>query len=486
MAERIAVRGLPLLIACSRLFAFPAEGRPVPTEPDSGISDSLPAPRAGAHPGIHRAPYPGASLLVTLPILDLPYGFDGGPGSPSMRQTLYWNAGATQWADQTVGWIWEGLEPGFLRAFGTYASLGLLDYLSVYVPPGGGWMHEEWHRAVLSRYGISSYDGIYHWDIGADAVAVDHVKDRDLEALKARHPADFTRLMEAGIEGEIESVRLMRRNNFFLGRASDYDALAWWASSLNVSAYLYICSVKDFDPELESADGRETAESGRDFTGLDFRAWVYDMRRPDQPYAEGPRGRVHPSGSGFDRYLKYSDLTPGERSYLRLQAGLSLLNLVSPQMIGRDWLPGTNPWDGGGLLWNFGLVHLLTPFGYGLGGDVMVQRGKWSWVMGARGYVNGEMALPGLEAELFRFPMAAGGKRLFLTLGASAWLQPREQLYRTTSFRPGASALAGLAVPLTTALELYAEADAKSPGWVPGVVFLGAAAQGRAGIQLRL
>ena len=509
MLERVSLSGIPLLMACCWLSAAPAGGRtaglsvsPVATDStfrDSSRVDTIAAgsspldsvaPAAAIPVPPHRAdargPFPGASLLLQAPFFDFPYGLDAGPTSPSMRQSLLWNVGAVQLADQSIGWLWEGMRPGVWRALGLYGSLGLFNYLSVYLPPGQGWMHEEWHRAVMTRYGISSYDGIYHWNIGAEAVSVDHVKDADLADLKARHPADFTRLMEAGIEGETESVRLMRRQNFFLGRQSDYDAVDWWSSAVNGTAYIYICSIKDYDKDLEKADRAETIESQRDFTGLDFRAWVYDMRHPDEAYGAGPRGRTHVTGSGFDRYLLYPDLTAGERDYLRLQAGLSLLNLVSPQMFGSDWLPGTVPWDGAGILWNFGLVHHLTPFGYEVGGDLLVRRGKWSWAFSAQGLVNGAMALPGIGGELYRYPLEAGRTHVFLTGGVSAWLQPQDQLYRTTSVQPGAAARVGAALPLWSAVEVFAEADAKTAGWVAGNVYLDAAAQGRAGLQLRL
>ncbi len=507
--RRSAGFSLPVgfLICCWLLSASPAGSRPAAV-PDSGAG-SVPAspsrsgrafpldPSAPSVAVVHvdslshlrapaRGPFPGAPLIVTVPLSDLPYGFHGGFESPSMQQSLQWRAGSTQLADQTIGWMWEALHPGLLRSFGTWGSLALFNYMSVYLPLGGGWTHEEWHRAVLTSRGHPSYDGIYHWDIGAETISVDHVGDQDLSDLKAQHPADFTRLMEAGIESETEGGRLMRRNNFFLGRRSEYDMIDWWTTAVNGTLYIYICSVDDFDADLLQANRNETRESQRDFTGLDFRAWVYDMRHPHEAYQDSPRGRIHPSGSGFDRYLLYSDLSANERGYLRLQAGLSLLNLVSPQMIGRDWLPGENPWGGQAFLWNFGLMHHLTPFGYDVGGDFLVRRGKWSWVFTAQGLVNGEMLLPGLGGELYRYPLMAGSTEVFVTCGASAWLQPEDQLYQTTSVLPGASAKIGAAVPLRWSLELFGEADAKTAGWVAGNVYLDAALQARAGLQLRL
>jgi len=96
------------------------------------------------------------------------------------------------------------------------------------------------------------------------------------------------------------------------------------------------------------------------------------------------------------------------------------------------------------------------------------------------------MALPELSGELFRYPVTVGQTGIFLTGGLSAWLQPEAQRFQTTSITPGAALLLGAAIPLRTGLEAFAEADAKSAGWVPGNVYLDAAIQGRAGLQLRI
>jgi hypothetical protein len=434
----------------------------------------------------NRAPYPGAPLLLTLPIADFPYSLRGRFDSPSMRQSLMLSAGFTQWADQTLAWLWSGAESPFLRNLGTYASLGLFTWFSEFMPLGDAWMHEEWHRAVFTRRGITSYNGIYELDFGSESIPVDQVQDRDLAALKNLHPADFTRLMEAGGEGEIESVRLMRRRNFFLGRPSAPDRIGWWVTGLNSSFYIWTSSADDLDQSLRDADAKETDPNQRDFTGLDYRAWVYDLRHPDEPYASGPRGRPHASGTGFDRYLLNSDLTAGEIDFLKLQAGLSLLNLISGQNLGWDWLPGTNPWGGQGFLWNFGLTHHLTPFGYAVGGEFLARQGKADWVFTAQGMANASLVLPCLGAELFRYPFALGREPVYLSLSLSAWLQPQDQRFRATSATPGAYGSLGAAFPVSESLEIFAEGDVKTEGWVPGVVYLEAAAEGRAGVQLRL
>lgn len=459
--------------------------------PDTARSQAAASPAPGKTslpPPLHalRPPFPGAALLLSAPLVDMPYGRDGGFDSPSMRQSLLWSVAFSQFGDQAIGWAWEGVRDPFLHGLGLWTSLSLFEFASIYLPPGDSWMHEEWHRAVLTNRGVSSYNGIYHWDIGANTIAVDHVADADLAALKAGHPQDFVRLQEAGIEGEIEGLRLARRNDFFLDRDSRYDRLHQFMVTANTAFYLYACGVDDDDDELQKMNRVEIAESARDFTGFDFRGWVYDLRRPDEPYAASPRGRPHYGGSGFDRYLLYGDLTAEDLSYLHAQAWLSLLNFVSPQLWGRDWLPGIDPWKRERFLWNFALVHELTPFGFEIAGDFLVRRGKWSWVYALQAYSNAKTVLPGLSGELFRYPAALARLPVYVSCGASLWLQPEDQRFRDTTPAPGGAVRLGVAVPVYGALEAWVEGDAKTDGWVAGDVSHEAGAQGRAGLQLRL
>jgi hypothetical protein len=464
--------------------------------PDSLRADSAKRaasviPSAPRHSSKPR--YPGAPLLLQVPVVDAPSGFREpnaafGFHSPSMRQSLLWNAAATQLGVQTLAWTWERQGwTGFAGDFAFWISMGAFSFATSYLPPGGSWLHEEWHRSVLTRRGADSRNGVYDFDFGAAIIKVDGVQDADLAALKRDHPADFIRLMSAGIEGQTEAHRHMRRMNFFLGRSSRHDRFIWWVDGLNSTFYLAACANGWIDEELEGDQERETSMADRDFTGPDFTAWVHDLRRPSLDYADGPRGRSHPSGTpGYRRYIGTGDLTASEQDYLDLQAWLSLLNFVSPQYWGPDWMPGVLPWDGQGVLWNAGMAHHLTPFGYSLAADLLLRRGKWSWAFTAHAYASSDKALPGLKAELVRYPVLAGRKVLYLTGSASAWLQPDGLLFNSDGVLPGGALLAGAAVPFVGGLEIWAEADAKSEGWVPGNVYLDPAVQARAGLAWRM
>lgn len=54
------------------------------------------------------------------------------------------------------------------------------DIASFYIPLGNGWMHEEWHRAVLSKHGYGSFNDMNTLPFGQNIVAVSHVEDKDL------------------------------------------------------------------------------------------------------------------------------------------------------------------------------------------------------------------------------------------------------------------------------------------------------------------
>lgn len=70
-----------------------------------------------------------------------------------------------------------------------FLFIGAFDYFSATIPLGSGWAHEEWHRAIMTRRGIKSYNTMNDFPIGKDVIAVNDVLDADLVKLKAEHSA---------------------------------------------------------------------------------------------------------------------------------------------------------------------------------------------------------------------------------------------------------------------------------------------------------
>ncbi len=235
-------------------------------------------------------------VVLRFPLADIPFNYADGYSFPSMNQSLYLAKDSAQAAHSAVSY--------FLRPEGKwfeFFGLVAFDIVFTYLPGGSAWLHEEWHRAVMTNRRVASFDDVYRFDLFAESIAVSHVKDSDLARLKKEHPADFVRLSAAGNEAEIELITLMRRDSFFERRTLRLDSFYWWLNLINCWYYVYTCGTRDadtFTDKMNRQDG--TSVSRRDFTGLDFTAWVYDLFRPNEAYAA--RG-MHPSGVGIDLSL---------------------------------------------------------------------------------------------------------------------------------------------------------------------------------------
>ena len=398
-----------------------------------------------------------------------------------MAQSLWLAADAYEAMHTGLRALADPYGPPGLQRFLGYALLGAADLLTINLPPLLAWQHEEWHRAVMSNRGIDSYDDIYKFRLLADVVSVSHVRDEDLVALKAAHPAEQVRLSQAGIEGNQELIAALERVSFFEGSRAAHSfilpllALGNWA-------YLSECASKEGDgltDKLNAEEGDDVPK--RDFTGLDCTGWVYDLFTPDEPYgARGP----HPSGVGIDRYRKRTQLTDEGRAYLTRQAWLSLLNFADPRMFGvRRFVWGGA--DGGPPAYvNVALRHLPAAFGYALRGDLYFMRGETRLLASLYAYGNARHVLPGLEATLLRVPL--GRLPLAVSPRLAVWLQPGQQRYDSSALAPGGLAGLRLTWQATARVQPWLELEAKSEGWVPGIVHLTSNVSVRTGIAASL
>ncbi|MEQ1876301.1 MAG: hypothetical protein ABL958_06625, partial [Bdellovibrionia bacterium] len=129
---------------------------------------------------------PTDALWLDVPLADLPFN---SWGAPSMEQALQLSTDFLQ-----TGHLVLERMIGDPRSTGArFAILGF-DLISMYFPLGSAWLHEEWHRTVMTRRSISSYNDVYNIPIGSGVIAVSHVSDDDLIRLKRDHPAEFARL----------------------------------------------------------------------------------------------------------------------------------------------------------------------------------------------------------------------------------------------------------------------------------------------------
>lgn len=418
----------------------------------------------------------GSIIPVKLPLADIPYNFSKGYTFPGMNQSLCITKDFSQLSHNLVFHIMPP-EQTCLQMISIFAW----DYLLFYLPGGPAWLHEEWHRAVMGQYGVSSYNDIYNMDIFSEIIAVSHVKDNGLAMIKNDHNSDMVRLSAAGYEADIELTKEFRRDSFFSGRSLKYEFFESLLGITNAVYYVYMCTTGDADTMTDEMNMNESDPEIRDFTGLDFTAWIYDLNRPHENYSD--RG-VHPTGTGIDRYIRYSDLTSEEKNYLKFSSRLAFLNFISPQLFGISRFTASLPFSGREFSFNFMMTHQLTSFGNDISAVLFFTADALKTEVAYHSYLNCDNYFPGIEFIIRRFPISIYGKTIYMDTRMLFFIQPQKHEFRTRDGEAGGLAGIGFYLPLAgDRLELFMEGDVKSSGWVAGNVYLDRAIQQRTGIS---
>jgi len=422
----------------------------------------------------------GSVTDIKLPFIELPYNLSYNYSFPGMNQSLFITADISKISHQLLYDSFSG-DSRCLRLITTF----IWDYMLFVLPGGPGWLHEEWHRAVMGQYGIHSYNDVYKFDIFSETIAVSHIRDEDLAFLKERHNSDMVRLSEAGNEAEIELVREYRRDSFFNGRQIRYEHFQMWFVLINASYYVNMCRTGDANritDQMNDEDGSNIKK--RDFTGLDFTAWIYDLSRPGELYSA--RG-VHPSGIGIDRYIKYSDLTESEKKYLKKTGLFTLFNFASPQLFGFERFNIPDNSITGSSQFNFMVIHHLTSFGNDIILSLMFKKKELNLETSLHCYNNEKNYFPGMEIALRRFPLSLFNTKFYTDCKMMLFSQPEDQRFRESSGETGGLIGAGISVPIAgDKVELFIDGDVKSRGWIEGNPYLGKSIQSRSGITVYL
>ncbi len=126
-------------------------------------------------------------LILDVPLLDFPYqqhasnvtgGFLSGFANPSMSQSLAVSNNLYAAAHYGIKRAIT-IEDRFPRALLVNGAALAFDILSIYIPLGTAWLHEEYYRAVLTRRDINSFNDVNKFPIGRDVVYVSRSRIRD-------------------------------------------------------------------------------------------------------------------------------------------------------------------------------------------------------------------------------------------------------------------------------------------------------------------
>jgi len=420
------------------------------------------------------------ALKLDLPLFDLPYqidamntvghGFFGSYANPGMAQSLAVTTdiySSFHFGMKTLFDRWHlnvRIGKGDLKTILFYTGLVLGDLLLFYVPGGEGWVHEEFHRAVMTRHGVNSFNDMNTFPFGRELISVHSITDEDLIRFKAESPADFVRMHAAGMEGDLVFLDNLRHNSFFYDQQLEFYLLDLMVT---LNSHMYVIASgdpKQVNPSVDDMNRKETSVLSRDFTGFDMAGWVYDLFRPDEPY--GARG-VHPSGIGINRYRKTTDLTDEELRYLHAQRYWCIFNYISPMLFNLNSIALGDT----GIYGNFAFRHFLTSFGTDTLLKVFLKKNIYNMAFVLHNYRNYERWFPAIEAELVDFPLPLGQLNLYLSPRALIGIQPENQKFKTGT--PEFIGLAGLRVDFNISRHLlpYFDLTAKTDGWIAGNEF---------------
>lgn len=358
-----------------------------------------------------------------------------------------------------------------------YVVSGGVDYFVNTLPLGIAWLHEEFHRTVLTKRQITSYNEVYKMKIFQPAIYVSHVTDEGLINLSDNYTNDFKRLMIAGSESTNLNIKSLQVNNFYYHQKLPNLAYYWLTTIGNLGYMKSSANIK-FDQSVDDEKMAEGANiENRDFAGPDFTAWVDALFHPNKSYTD--RG-VHPSGVGIDRYIKAGDLTKEARTYLANQGNLQFLNFISPMMLGFRSIKVIDQSDFQ-LYGNFSFHHDLTPFGNDISLNIFLQTTKNNAMITLHKYSNQNNQFIGVETSVYNKKLWHKDLKFDATI--MAWVQPQN-----LDFYDAKGKLGGLvqfkAIYSKLNFRPYLDFSLKTDGWVAGQLFLEERLNMNAGISV--
>jgi hypothetical protein len=125
-----------------------------------------------------------------------------------------------------------------------YTGLVFGDLFLFYASGGEGWVHEEFHRAMMTRHRVNSFNDMNTFPFGRELISVNSITDEDLIRFKAESPVDFVRMHIAGMEGDLFLLDNLRYNSFF------YDQqLVFYLLDLMITFNSHMYVIASGDPE---------------------------------------------------------------------------------------------------------------------------------------------------------------------------------------------------------------------------------------------
>ena len=401
--------------------------------------------------------------------------------NPSMCQATEWNQGAVTtlaWGSQLMSN--KIVKPNnFIKKTANVVFGQLVSGASTYIlggfPLGGGWLHEEYHRAMLATNRVASKDPFDDYQLDLTDGSVKNIYDDALRNFKKNDPHGFNRMLIAGAEGELLAAKKMQENNFFNGAnlPIEFTNLFYTISAVRYFNDSYK-SIDSMNIPLNKKDGANMM--ARDFTGHDYSGWIWHLFKPNVPYDSLG---IHPSGVGINRYINSDRLTKEEKNYYDKVKKQAWLSYMSPMIFGFRKIKLKDS-----VYVNFAIQYQPTSFGTDreLRFYYMNRNNKYSF--GIHQYQNYENSFYAAEFNWVDMKIKQLENFSFTTrmlIGT----QPNNQEFFTEK-----SQLFGLLslhtdYAINKKFGAYIQLQAKTDGWVAGDEYLTSMVRLRSGLWLR-
>ena len=402
--------------------------------------------------------------------------------NPSMCQATEWNQGAVTtlaWGSQLMSN--KIVKPNnFIKKTANVVFGQLVSGASTYIlggfPLGGGWLHEEYHRAMLATNRVASKDPFDDYQLDLTDGSVKNIYDDALRNFKKNDPHGFNRMLIAGAEGELLAAKKMQENNFFNGAnlPIEFTNLFYTISAVRYFNDSYK-SIDSLNIPLNKKDGANILK--RDFTGHDFSGWIWHLFKPNVSYDSLG---VHPSGVGINRYISSDRLTQQEKDYYDKTKRLATLNYLSPMVFGFRKIKLKE-----GNYGNLAMQYQATSFGVDMELRIYFMNTVNKFCFAVHNYKNYKNNFYAAEFNWVDFKLKTIEKLSF-TSRVLLGTQPKNQEFFTNQAQFFSLLAVNSNYKLTKNIVAYLQAQAKTAGWVAGDEYLKGMIRLRAGLNMVL
>jgi len=265
--------------------------------------------------------------------------------------------------------------------------------------------HEEGHRSILTAENIGSISQPYFNSKGA--AYVKGVRDTTLIILRDTKLPTYIRLHTAGLESDYMLIGRMENYSAFETDESKRYIIEYAYRKLNHFFYYF----SSLFPSLGYDGDEESDELERDIVGHDVYGAIRHLHRPNME---------------FYRYSKYDDFTNEEKDFVKRVGYRSLLNLLTPFVIGKNNFEITS-----NLKANFGFGYTMSPFGDFIDENVWLSfNEKLNIHTYFRQFQNRDTWFYGGGVNLVDYPVH---DKVVLNMSGHFWQQPKDLDFNTSS-----------------------------------------------------